>query len=164
MSEPKRALKWQTTPTAPPLPPRWRLPDRRESDNFVLEIDYGTRQARYEIGVSPPEGPIAEFFICAGVKQGSPHFWDLHAGAYMISLLLQLGVPIEEIRAGIGGSVFAHAIDKAQALREAKLPVVASDHSWRGEDGTCRECGAGESQHHRVTCGAHRDHPAYEAP
>ena len=165
MSEQQRdASKWKTTPTAPPRPPRWHLPDRRQSDNFVLEINRGDHTSRYEIGVSPPGGPIGEFFVCAGVKQGSPHFWDLHAGSFMLSLLLQIGVPIEDIRAAIGGSVWAYAIDKALELR-GETPVPApSDAEWRREDGTCRECGVGEGSEHRVTCAAHSDRPVAVLP
>jgi hypothetical protein len=74
---------------------RRRLPNRRETESYLLPGgDYTVSVGRYE------DGAAAEVFISSRkpTSDGAAHARD---GAVLISLALQHGVPLEDLRGAI---------------------------------------------------------------
>jgi hypothetical protein len=102
---------------------RTRLPDRRGSSTFNLEVE----RLIYTVTVSYfPDGRLGELFISNG-KAGSHADTCARDSAVVVSLALQHGVPLETLRKalmrdsrGRPGSPLGAALDLIASEQEAQ--------------------------------------------
>jgi ribonucleoside-diphosphate reductase alpha chain len=92
-----RKLQMETYTSPEPSGNRRRLPNRREAENFDVEVGglrYTCTGGRF------PDGTLAELFISSG-KAGSDADTAARDSAVVASIALQFGVPVDTLRSAL---------------------------------------------------------------
>ncbi len=109
------------------IPPRQRLPNRRECHTETLAVDGQSFEAT--VGFDPESGQPRELFLTAG-KEGSMLNAMLADAAVVISVALQHGVPGEALARSVGrlpaGPVAPADLDHAPGRKVPASPIGAA--------------------------------------